>query len=97
MTKMAATPIYGKNPSKNLLLRNHETWYVASGTPFIIVCLNDDPRATLTYLTTRSNLVTWAFLLEPLKTVDFSELIAGSYLKVCRDSHLIDYMKECEY
>ena len=38
MTKMVATPIYGKNPSKNLLLQNrqadfHETWYVASGTP----------------------------------------------------------------
>ena len=38
MTKMAAMPIYGKNPSKNLLLRNrqadfHETWYVALGTP----------------------------------------------------------------
>ena len=38
MTKMAAMPIYGKKPFKNLLLRNqrtdfHETWYVASGTP----------------------------------------------------------------
>ena len=37
MTKMAATPIYGKS-FKNLLLQNrwadfHETWYVASGTP----------------------------------------------------------------
>ena len=37
MTKLAATPIYGKN-LKNLLLQNqradfHETWYVASGTP----------------------------------------------------------------
>ena len=37
MTKMAATPIYGKKPFKNLLLQNrqadfHETWYVASGT-----------------------------------------------------------------
>ena len=38
MTKMAATPLYGKKPFKNLLLRNrqadfHETWYEASGTP----------------------------------------------------------------
>ena len=37
MTKMAAMLIYGKNPSKILLLWNrwadmHETWYVASGT-----------------------------------------------------------------
>ena len=38
MTKMAAMPIYGKNPLKNRLLQNlqadfHETRYVASGTP----------------------------------------------------------------
>ena len=38
MTKMAATPIYCKNPSKIFLLQNrradfHETWYVALGTP----------------------------------------------------------------
>ena len=38
MTKMAAMPIYGKKPFKNLLLQNwqadfHETWYIASGTP----------------------------------------------------------------
>ena len=38
MTKMAATPIYGKKPFKNLLLQNrqtdsHKTWYVALGTP----------------------------------------------------------------
>ena len=37
MTKMAATPIYGKT-FQNFLLQNlradfHETWYVASGTP----------------------------------------------------------------
>ena len=37
MTKMAPTPTYGKNPSKNLLRNRridlHKTWYVASGTP----------------------------------------------------------------
>ena len=36
MVKMAATPIYGKNPLKNLLLQNQEaddlgTWYVVLG------------------------------------------------------------------
>ena len=36
MTKMAATPIYGKKPFKNLLLKNQkasdlETWYVVLG------------------------------------------------------------------
>ena len=36
MTKMAATPIYGKNSSKIFSRTGadfHETWYVASGTP----------------------------------------------------------------
>ena len=37
MTKMAATPIYGKNPSKIFSRTGGpifcETWYVASGTP----------------------------------------------------------------
>ena len=37
MIKMAAMPIYGKNPSKNLLLLNqwanfNETWHEALGT-----------------------------------------------------------------
>ena len=36
MTKMAATPIYGKKPFKNLLFQNQKagdlgTWYVALG------------------------------------------------------------------
>ena len=38
MIKMAATPIFGKNHSKTLLLLNrqadfHQTWYAAFGTP----------------------------------------------------------------
>ena len=32
-----------------------------------------------------------------MKTVDFSETIAASYLKVSRGSHLIEYMKVYEY
>ena len=31
MTKMAAMPIYGKNPLKNLLQIQKPTWYVALG------------------------------------------------------------------
>ena len=45
----------------------------------------------------RSNLVTWAFILEKVKTVNFSETIAASDLKVRRSRHLIEYMKVCEY
>ena len=32
-----------------------------------------------------------------VKTVDFSEAIAASDLRVSRCRHLIKYMKECEY
>ena len=38
-------------------------------------------------------MVTYAFLWGKVKTVDFSETIAASDLKVSRDSHLIEYMK----
>ena len=63
----------------------------------IIVCSNDDPGVTLTYITARLNLVTEAFLWEKVLTVDFSETIAASYLKASRSSHLIECMKVCEY
>ena len=45
----------------------------------------------------RSNLVTYVFLWEKVKTVDFSETIAASDLKVCRCRQLIEFMKLCEY
>ena len=32
-----------------------------------------------------------------MKTMDFSETIAASELKVGRSRHLIEYMKICEY
>ena len=62
MTKMAAMPIYDKNPSK--------IFFSGTGEPIstklnmqpllllpIIVCSNDDPGVTLTYFMARSNLV----------------------------------------
>ena len=103
MTKMATIPTYGKTPSKNLLLKNrrayfHETWYVTSGTPAHHSSFKCCPVGlTLTYFTTRSNLVTKAFLEEKVKTVDFSETIAASDLKVSRSIHLIEYINICEY
>ena len=75
----------------------HETWYVAPGTPAHHSFSNNDPGVTLTYFTARANLVTKAFLWEKVKTVDFSEIIAASDLKYSRSSHLIEYMKVCEY
>ena len=61
-----------------------------------MVCSNDDPGVTLTYFTARSNLVIYAFLWKS-KTLDFSETIAASDMKVSRSRHLIEYMKICEY
>ena len=58
----------------------------------IIVCSNDDPGVTLTYFTAWSNLITEAFLKEKVKTLDFSETIAASDLKVSRSRHLIEDM-----
>ena len=66
---------------------------VTMGLQLIIVYSNDDPGVTLTYFTAKSNLVTLAFLWEKVKSVDFSETIAASDLKVGRSRHLIEYMK----
>ena len=55
MTKMAATPIYDKKNFQNLLQNQKaddlETCYIALGCGAHHVCSNDDPRLTLTYLT----------------------------------------------
>ena len=63
MTKMAAMPIYGKNPSKIFFSVTCGPVSTKLGMQHwrllpIIVCSNDDPGVTLTYFTARSNLVT---------------------------------------
>ena len=63
MTKMAATPINGKNPSKIFFSRTGRPIFTKRGMLHrglqpIIVCSNDDPGMILTYFTARSNLVT---------------------------------------
>ena len=62
LTKMAAMPIYGKNPSKIFFSRTSRPIFTKLGMRHrglqpIIVYSNDDPGATLTYFTARSNLV----------------------------------------
>ena len=49
------------------------------------VCSNDDPGYTLTYFTARSNLVSYAFVWEKGKTMDFSEIIVVYDLKLPTD------------
>ena len=67
MTKMAVTPIYGKDPSKIFfsITKGPMTLWLCMqhrGLGPIIVCSNDDPRLTLTYFTARSNVVPYAFI-----------------------------------
>ena len=46
------------------------------------ICSNDDPRLTLNYFTTRSNLLPYAFAWEKDKTMDISETIVVYNVKV---------------
>ena len=52
------------------------------------VCSNNDPGLTLTYFTTRSNLVPHAFVWENSKTMDFSEILLVCDIKVAGCSQL---------
>ena len=67
------------------------------GLKFYKVYKNNNPGLTLAYFTARSNLVTWAFQWEKVKTVNFSETIEACDLKVGRYRQLIEFMKVCEY
>ena len=71
MTKMAATSIYDKNPSKiffsgNQMANDLGPWYVALGLGPIKICSNDDLGFTLTCFMASSNLVPYAFIWENL-------------------------------
>ena len=46
---------------------------------------NDDPGLTLTYFTTRSNLVPYAFVWKKGNTMDFSETVVVNDLKLATD------------
>ena len=102
MTKMATTPIYGKNLSKVFFTGTSrpistKLGMYNPGLQPIIVCSNDDPGVTLTYFTARSNLVTYVFQWGKVKRVEFSETISAIDLKVGRCRQLIESMKVFEY
>ena len=61
------------------------------------VCSNDDPGLTLTYFTTRLNLVPYTVVWEKVKTMDFSETIVVYDIKVGICSQLNEYLKLYEY
>ena len=62
-----------------------------------MVCSNDDPGVTLTYFMAKVKFVNLGFSMGKRKTVDFSETIAASDLKVGRCRQQIEFMKVCEY
>ena len=89
-------PYLVKTFKKNLLLWNQmaddlESWYAASGTQVQPSCLNDNPGLTLTYFTSMSNLVHYAFLWGKGKTIVVCDL------KVGRCSQLNECMNFYEY
>ena len=67
MTKMADMPIYGKNPLKIFFSKTRRLMFLGLGVKILCwayqVCSNDDPRLTVAYLTSRSNLLPNAFKL----------------------------------
>ena len=67
LTKIAATPIYGKYPSKIFLSGTGgpittKLGMKLQGLQPIIICSNDDTGLIITYFTARSDCVTYAFL-----------------------------------
>ena len=84
--------IYFKNPSKI-----HETWYVALGTPAHHSLFKWWTWSVLDLLYGKIKFGNLGFSRKKVKTVDFSDTIAASDLKVSMSSHLIEYMKVCEY
>ena len=82
---MAAAPIYGRKTFKNLILQNQEandvgTWYVTWGCWAYQVCSNNDPRLTLTYLTSWSNLLPNAFKWEIFWKVNFLNTVEAKVI-----------------
>ena len=95
MTKMAAMPIYGKNPSKIFSwtsgLISKRTLYVASGTTAHHSLLKWRPLVDLDLFNSKVKFWNLSFL-NKVMTVDFSETIAACDLKVGRWRQFIKLM-----
>ena len=64
MTKIAATPIYGKKPLKSYSPETEGWWHWDLVLGSNQACSNDDHRLTLTYFMARSHLFSHAFKYE---------------------------------
>ena len=74
MTNMATMPIYGKNLKKIFSSISNRLMTLKIGMWHFLCkyyqdCSNYDPGLTLTYFTSKSNLVTWAFVWEKVKII----------------------------
>ena len=101
MTKMAAMPIYGKNPLKNLPLRNrqtdfYETWYVASGTPSHHSLFKWWPWSDLDLFYGTVKFGNLSFSIGKSENGGFLETIAACDLKVGRCRQVIEFMVSIE-
>ena len=90
MTRMATMPIYGKTlkvffseTKRPMTLKLSMQQRVLE---YYQIYSNDGPGLTLTYFTARSNLVTYAFVWEKGKTMDFLETIVVCDIRVGRCS-----------
>ena len=102
MTKMAATPIYGKNPASILFSgtggpistkRDIYHW----GLQPIIVCSNDDASSDLDLFYCKIKFGNLGFSMGKNENRGFSETIAASDLNGSRSRQLIEYMNIFEY
>ena len=78
MIKMAATPIYGKKHLKIFYSRTRRPMTLELGMQHLgcrayQVCSNDEPKLTLTYLTSRSYLLPNAFKWDFFLKISFFE------------------------
>ena len=85
ITKMAATPIHGKNPLKIFFSRTRRLMTMGLGMLHwgcwaCQVWSNNDPRLTLTYLTSRSNLLPNAFEWEIFLKVEFFNTVEAKVI-----------------
>ena len=104
MTKMAAMPIYryGENPSKIFFtgpvgrLSHLKLGLKHRGLLPIIVCSNN-AWSDLDLFYGKVKFGNLGFSIKNGKTMDISETIAASGLKICRCRQLIQQMKVSEY
>ena len=80
MTKMATMPIYGINLKKIFFSGAKRLMTLKLGMQHWVleyyqVCSTDDSGLTMTYFTTRLNLVPYAFIWKKVKTMDFQKLL----------------------